>query len=146
MNKKKQHKPYLFVQRFCEDKDDVLVFVGCPDSETASKLAKKALTDKTLAENLKDIEHHWDVDGSVQKLKNDKTGKVAFIMSLKPFRDEWDWYCTLIHELHHLVFFAVQEGRNAWKEMEFLAYTQENLFNQIRSKIAGEMKFTKWEL
>lgn len=139
-------RPYCFLQRFAMGEEAVSVFIGCQNDDTAYKLAKKMLTDQSLAEGIRDGKHPWELPGCVRKLVNDKKNKTAYVLSVQAFKDNWDWYETLIHELHHLVQFSIAEARGAEKEIEFLAYAQGELFREIRRKCQGVQTFNKYEL
>lgn len=56
------------------------------------------------------------------------------LISLHQFEDDWDFWETLIHELHH----AVEHTANVLNfegEQEAKAYLQQDLFRRIRRKI-----------
>lgn len=64
----------------------------------------------------------------------------ASLLWLKTWKDDWEHYETLIHELHHAVHFMLGKLRLMNDEAEALAYQQEWMFRQLRRRLRHELK------
>ena len=59
------------------------------------------------------------------------------LLWLKDWKNDWEHYDTLLHELNHAVYFILGNSRLMNAEPEGLAYQQEYLFREIRHKLAN---------
>jgi hypothetical protein len=59
-----------------------------------------------------------------------------FILALKPLEDDWNYWETLIHEVHHIVE-QISKEKMFITEIEAKAYLQGYIFNKVRRKIMG---------
>ena len=123
----------IFVQSTHIYRNDILV---CVDAtwEDVTKFAKPEL--------IKKIEPYKNLFNEV--LLGKQMGYAVncdgwLFLILPKFKDNWDYWEVLIHELHHIVFY-LSETKMLEKEMEAQAYLFEWLFRQIRRKLQGVEK------
>jgi len=146
MKKKKQKKnvPFAFIQDFGTYQDDMFVIVGAKSREDIVKVAKSARIKKSLIKYLSegDIGTDFKEAGSIVSFTQDGTENM--VLFLHYWKNCWDFWETLMHELHHVVHFHIAVARRMEKEAEALAYQQEYLFRSIRRKLQGTRKFKKY--
>ena len=81
--------------------------------------------DKTVEHDLtKNKGYFWSFEG-------------RSVLAVREYADRWEWWETLMHELHHAVHLINGEERGQEKELEALAYQQEYLFRAIRRRLQG---------
>jgi hypothetical protein len=133
---------YTFTQ-FCETFEiEIVCFIGL-DYEDILKEVNKKLYNNEFKECIKK-------DGTLEKYIEKDLGffthykdKGFMTLWMKEYKDEWDFYEILLHELHHGVH-IISESRGFMDEMEAKAYLFQYLFREIRRKIQNkELKNAK---
>ena len=132
-SKKRPPLKFAFWQDWGTYDNQSLVCVGLDRDDVLSH-AKRLNAKRWFIEWLRD-------DPEVQEFfNNSQLGgffghhRGASILWLKEFRDEWPFYETLMHELHHAVFYLLEGNNGMHAEMEAQAYQQGFLFRQIRRR------------
>ncbi len=130
-----------WVQQTAQWRKDIFVSTGYSAAEILAGIKKAKVKDWML----KHVEAHQEdwkklIDMNCAFVScEEKHG--ALIIRLRPYRDSWDFWETLIHELSHAVDF-IAERINIEKETEAKAYLQEFLFREIRRKLIGAQKYS----
>ena len=123
-------KAKVFLQDIPPYEQNLLVCSGV----TKSKQVMDFVTNKEVKQWVKDNGQKF------ADILNDKKQGYAInhdnflILIIKPYKNHWDWYETLLHELNHIVFW-ITEAKSLQGEMEAQAYLQEWLFREIRRKL-----------
>ena len=132
MKKKvKKIKSRIFVQKANPYRYEILVSVGATGKQVARFLAKGSHR-KYVEENL---EYFDEIIEGKFLGRAIHVKQIKFMALVLPrFKNEWDYYESLIHELNHIVYF-ISDDRTFKDEMEAQAYLQEHLFHEIRRKI-----------
>ena len=122
-------KVRVFIQDCPPYNHTVLVCSGV----TSSKQIEKVITTKKV---LKWVKENGQVFADV--LNNKKEALAInydkfLILILKPYKNDWKFWDTLLHELNHIVF-CLSEMKMLQTEMEAQAYLHEYLFREIRRK------------
>ena len=122
-------KVRVFIQDCPPYNHTVLVCSGV----TSSKQIEKVITTKKV---LKWVKENGQVFADV--LNNKKEALAInhdkfLILILKPYKNDWQFWDTLLHELNHIVF-LLSEMKMLQTEMEAQAYLHEYLFREIRRK------------
>ena len=122
-------KGIVFVQDCPPYSHNVLVCSGV----TSSKQIEKVISTKKV---LKWVKENGQVFADV--LNNKKEALAInhdkfLILILKPYKNDWKFWDTLVHELNHIVFW-LSEMKMLQTEMEAQAYLCEYLFREIRRK------------
>lgn len=130
----KKMRKIIFVQDYGTHTDQLLVCVGVSNKEIIAYCKNKK--NKIVPEFADWVEKTID-EKTIEKNKgtfawNDNMN--GTVLHLKKNEDTWDFWETLIHELHHAVeHFRVKKAMQ--DEPEALAYQQEYLFRSIRKKL-----------
>ena len=125
--------PLIFIQPIDPYREDVVVACDIPQNEIIKWLKKQKIrkdfldwvkTDKDVFEVLKKNEavFCWN-----EKVRGN-------MIILKNYQDNWKFWETLMHEIHHLIF-NISKRKMLSDEMEAQAYLFENLFHSIRRKL-----------
>jgi len=132
--KKRIKKPIIFIQNCGIYNNDIVVSSGADKKQIIAWLKKQ----KNVAKDaIKWIEK--ETEGLERYKINEGTvlyDSGRFLLLLKPYDDNWEYWEVLIHELHHIVF-DIAEIKSFEKETEAQAYLQAYLFNKIRRKLQG---------
>lgn len=132
MAKKTTKKPFKhkFIQEWGTYANDTLVYVGMSRDEIVKDI-KKYEDNEDLVANLMNEEtlKAFSGRGFVLREKN-KT-----ILWLNDWDNDWEYIEVLVHEIHHLVQLICVDIRNMSGEIEGLAYQQEYLLKEIRTKL-----------
>ncbi len=134
----KKPKKVIFVQGWGIWQHDTLVLVGASLLDGLAYAKKKKLKKEyvnwlaSLVEEYPDKHNLHTDQGAVFSSSAGRT-----LLMLKEFRNDWDYWETLLHEIIHLIDFVISEQVNASNEKEARAYTAEYLFRQIRRKVSG---------
>lgn len=130
-------KPFGFVQDWGTFPDQTLVVIGVKSKNDIIEIARKVGGHKKLLEKLKDMgEPPLECAGFFEYL-GDGCGSILY---MKTYKDDWTFWGTLMHELHHAVFYTLQRHRSMDAEKEALAYAQQDLFQNIRRKLQFPQK------
>ena len=130
--KKEKSFKKIFVQGYGTHTDQILVAVGVSRKEILSYLKKVKARPEYIDFIKKTDDKFFENKGTFAW--NDKVD--GTILYLKKYEDLWDFWETLIHELHHAIeHFRVKKAMQ--DEPEALAYQQEFLFRAIRRKLQG---------
>lgn len=120
---------YHFIQDWGTFDNDTLVCVGMTKDEILSVIA-------TFHDSYRFVE--W----FRKNAPNDECTKGYFmefeaksVLSIKVYGDAWEFWETLIHELHHAVHIVLGHNRGMEEEKEALAYQQQFLFHEMRKKL-----------
>ena len=140
MKRKTKQKKFVFLQDIDPYFADVLVCAGV-SLEEAKRFVKKEFKPsfrKPFAEWLDSDKELFDT-----LLRKEMKGytifdkkKIYLAILLQEVQDDWQYWETLMHELHHLVE-HVSNVRMLDDEIEAKAYLQEHLFRSIRRKLQG---------
>jgi hypothetical protein len=106
------------------------------------------LTYERIVEEMKSNDFHEDVIKAFSKAKP-RSGANAWcwfeegrsLLWIEDWRTDLDHLTTLVHETNHLVF-QVARDKGAEEEMEFQAYQQEYLFENIVKKLSAKDEST----
>lgn len=133
----KSKPPKIFVQECNPYEQDVLVAVDATKKDVMKFFAHK---------HANPIFTKW-IKGNYDELKdlikNKNAGFVwndevpgAWILFLKPLKDNWEYWETLMHEVHHIV---LKLAKDKWmlEETEAQAYIFEYIFRSICRKLQG---------
>lgn len=140
MKKKKEKMLKEYIDYIPIDiyKSGLFVVAGVTDKNKVFKWLKKnkahIVTSKAILE---------EFDKITESLKDDVLGLHMYVVEtnhkiifLKTPKNCWDYWETLMHELHHMVYYETKES-SLEKETEAQAYLFEYLFRTIRRKISG---------
>lgn len=142
-------KPYAFIQDWGVFPEQTMVVIGTRNPDNYGKLIRKLHATPAMA---KEIVEKLKQEGEMGK---DTDKGFFFFLNLTrnrfsclyfkewPKKAAWENYETLIHELHHAVYFILGECRGLMKEPEAQAYMVEGLFHSIRRKLDGLDKCEK---
>lgn len=136
--KEKMLKEYIDYIPIDIYKSGLFVVAGVTDKEKIKKWLKQIkahpVTSKSIIEELDRIIEGLagDVNG-LHMYVVDTGHKVIFLRTPK---NSWDYWETLMHELHHMVYYETKAS-SLEKETEAQAYLFEYLFHTIRRKISG---------
>ena len=125
--------PLIFIQPIDPYREDIVVACDIPQNEIVKWLKKRKVrkdfldwvkTDKNIFEVLEENEaiFCWN-----EKIKGN-------MIILKNYQNNWKFWETLMHEIHHLVL-KVSERKMMSGEMEAQGYLFEYLFYSIRRKL-----------
>jgi len=113
--------------------NEVLVAIDSNYNEIVSFLKKKKLSLEGFEKNKKIIEKNCAYQGSVMMFKNG-----YLLLQIKKYRNSWDWYEVLIHEVCHVTQY-IFENREI-KDDEAFAYQLEYLFKTVRMRVQQKIK------
>ena len=131
-------KELIFVQDTGVYNDEILVVAGITDKTKVLSFLKRYKADKKFSEWIAQDFDIW-IEGIKKENKasfcfnKDANGIVLILCSPK---DTWDYWETLMHEVHHAVF-NLSVRKSLIEEMEAQAYLMEYLFRSIRRKLQG---------
>ena len=133
----------MWVENIDPYEHELLVLVGMEDKKALFRFLKKIHALPKFAEWLLK-----DFDSFVKDLREKNKGQFCWsdtapghMLMLRPYQCTWDYWETLIHELHHVVQ-KVASLKVFLEEKEAQAYLQEHLFHSIRRKLQGIEKIT----
>ena len=130
-------KTKIFTQNCGTYSDQILVICGATKKETYAYLKKvKANVDFTewVLNDFSDWENRTKKQNYALFCWHEEVeGCVLF---LKPLKDSWEYWETLMHECHHVTFHLAKK-KMFQDEIENQAYLFEYLFRSIRRKICG---------
>lgn len=133
--RKSKKKSIMFVQDLGFYTDEVLVLSGVTDKKEVFKYLKKTKVNVKFAKYVLEEFDSWN-----EKMKLNLGlycwGEFGKVLVLRGIKDDWDYWQTLMHELHHLVT-HVSQIKGFQSEMENQAYLFEYLFKSIRRKLQG---------
>jgi hypothetical protein len=131
-------KELLFIQKCGHYSNEILVLAGVQDKKTVFRFLKKKKVKKESSKWVLENFDEWN-----EEMKEKQKGLVCFnteikclVLVLRKPDDSWDYWTSLLHEVHHLVYeishqkYFVDEGENQ-------AYLFEFLFTEIRRKLMG---------
>lgn len=131
---KKQH----WIQPTYQWRKDILVTSGCSPKEILV-IAKKYKAQPHVIRFIEDSQKRWEemINGAgVNAFAAMEEERGIFVIRMPDYEDTWDFWETLIHELHHVVEFMA--GRLKFEnEVESKAYLHEFLFRNMRKKFMG---------
>lgn len=130
-------KTKIFTQDCGTYSDQILVICGATKKETHAYL-KNVKANKDFSEwvlnDFSEWENRTKAQNSALFCWNEKVeGCVLF---LRPLKDCWEYWETLMHECHHATLHLAKK-KMFQDEMENQAYLFEYLFRSIRRKICG---------
>lgn len=143
--KKKISQTTIFVQDCGPWRQEFFVAINATRTQVLG-WAKKNKIAPDIIEELEDKKNeHWnDLSlGSVRTLAQfcwDDTTHIG-ILYMRDYQDVWEYWETLIHELHHVVS-RIMKNKGTHDDLEPGAYLQEWLFRQIRHKLQGVEKIS----
>ena len=129
----KKKNPIIFIQPIDPYKTDALIACDISQEEIVKWLKKQKVrkdfldwveTDKNTFEVL---EKNMAIFCWNEKIRGN-------MIILKNYKDSWEFWETLMHEIHHLVF-EMSKRKMMLEEMEAQAYLFEHLFHSIRRKL-----------
>ncbi len=130
-------KPKIFIQQCGSYTNEVLVICGASKNETFLFL-KKVRAIKAFAKWVLEDYDEWH-----EKLKKNTSGMfcyndkvMGYVMVLRPHKDNWNYWETLMHEVHHLVLHTAKM-KGFLEEPENNAYLFDFLFRNLRRKLQG---------
>lgn len=129
-------KPIIFIQPIDPYRQDMIVAAGATKNDIL-RFCKKKKVIKEFIDIIKDAEAF-----NIQKEKLgvfywEKKGEhLLFLLLLRPFKDVWEYWECLIHELAHTVQ-KLAEDKMMEDEDEARAYLQDFLFRSIRRRLQG---------
>ena len=137
MKKTRKDKPIIFVQKCVPYGDEFLVAAGATEEEVY-KWGRKHLR-KKMIDWLKTDRRIWEIFKTSNGVFawDNKIG-VAFLL-LRPYRNDWEYWDTLIHETAHIIQWESDKKLFA-DEYEARAYFQENIFREIRRALEDNKK------
>ena len=127
--------PIIFIQKANIFGEEFLVCSGA-DKKTILSFCKKNKINKQATEWIEtdnEIFSLFESNSAVYCWHNDI--RVGLLL-LGAYKDTWEFWETLIHEICHIVD-RVSEHKRMEKEMEAKAYLFEYLFRNIRRKLQG---------
>ena len=131
MKSKKKQKPIVFLQDTGIYSNEIVLSFGASKEEILKYLKSHKIKKEAI---------EWiEKDENLFKIFSENNACLAFdrgrmIGLFKHFEDTWEFWETLIHELHHAVNYLT-ENKRMEKEVEAQAYLQEYLFRSIRRKL-----------
>lgn len=122
---------------------EICIIVGMTHDE-AVKEAKKQKCTKKFIEDLE-----WETakelcDKVADKIASTQGAVVrvndeSYFVFLKPYKNDWEYFDTLSHELFHLVQF-MGDILKFWDDVEPPAYLHTWLFKELRRVLSGNKK------
>lgn len=122
-------KPIVFIQSCPPYSHTVLICSGVTSSKQIEKVTSTEKVLKWVKDNGQIFADVLNGKTEAMSVNHDK----FLILILKPYKNKWIFWDTLVHELNHIVFW-LSEMKMLEKEMEAQAYLQEYLFREIRRK------------
>lgn len=125
-----------FLQETAQWRKDIFVCSGMSAKEILTGI-KRFKPKKWILDFVESKQKDWQelIDNGCAFVAMEGTHG-AFIVCLRPFSDNWEFWETLVHELAHLVD-GMAERQHFQNETEARAYLQEFLFREIRRKLMG---------
>ena len=108
--------------------NEILVAIGSNYNEIISFLKKKKLSLDGFEKHKEVIEKNCTYRGSAMMFKNG-----YLLLQIEKYREEWDWYEVLMHEVCHVVQY-IFEHREI-EDDEAFAYQLEYLFKTVRRRV-----------
>ena len=130
----KKQKPIIFIQDCGIFSNDVLVASGAGQQQILKFLKSRKHIPKEAIKWIEGETRAFKLLDENKGVSGWKDGRLLLL--LRPVNDDWDYWETLLHEVHHLVS-AVVRYKRMWKEIEAQAYFAEYLFRHIRRKLMG---------
>lgn len=131
--KSKKSEPLIFFQDCGIFSNEIVVSLGAGKEEVLSFLDKHCCSSEARAWIEKqDKEMFESIDEDHQGMVCHEDGRLLLL--LRPFENSWEYWETLLHELHHITLFLAQE-KKMLAEFEGQAYLQGYLFKSIRRKL-----------
>ena len=140
MKKKKEKmlKEYIDFIPIDIYRSGLFVVAGVTNKDKVKKWLKQNKAHPTTSEAILE-----EFDNITKSLQSNVSGLHMYvketnhkIIFLKTPKNSWDYWETLMHELHHMVYYETKES-SLEKETEAQAYLFEYLFHTIRKKISG---------
>ena len=136
---KRKPKPVIFIQPLDPYRHDLFVVAGATKADLL-RFCKKAKVIKECVEVIKE-----DADKMFSTIESTqlalffwakKKHHIFFMLFLRPYKDVWEYWETLIHELAHVVQKLASEKMMEGED-EARAYLHEFLFRSVRRKLQG---------
>lgn len=133
--KKKKLVKLCFIQDWGTFTMQTLVCIGMTYNEIVAEMKKRDLNGiKDFIKENEDEKDYFDIGN------NHQSGMFwhcenRSVLWLEEFKDDWNFYETLMHEVHHAVQCLLADRKSMSEEIEALAYQQEFLFHNIRRTI-----------
>src|SRR3990167_10220766 len=116
-------KPIIFVQDCGTYTDEILVCIGASKKQILAYCKKEGVK-KNFTDWISTDEAIFDVLKKSKAAYAWNDGVQGTILLLKSYEDTWDFWETLLHELHHMVH-VFSRRKIMQEEMEGQAYLQE---------------------
>ena len=131
--RKKSKKPIIFIQDTGTYSNELIVCAGGTKEDVLKHFKKRRDVKKNALEWL--TAKAWEVFKEHKAVTyTDDSGRAIIVTRV--YEDTWDYWETLMHELHHYVR-SFSQWKLMEKEDEALAYLHEYLFRSIRRKLQG---------
>jgi len=129
-------KPHIFTIPVAPFKQDMVVMVGITCKQFFAWNKKNGFI--TFDEDRKDIEQVFEDHKNSNGFTAFIPGRPILLWLADYSYANWGRMETLIHELHHAVYF-ISKHYGTDDEMEFQAHLQINLFESIRIRLANKI-------
>ena len=132
--RKKFKKPIIFIQDTGTYLNELIFCAGGTKNDVIKYLKARRDVKTNTSEWIEKVKA-WEMLAEKKAVTySDDSGRA--IITTRFYEDTWDYWETIMHELHHYV-----RSFSQWKLMEeedeALAYLQEYLFHAIRRKLQG---------
>lgn len=131
--KKRKNKPIVFTQECGIYTDQILVCVGA-SKQLVFNYFKKNKVSADFSKWVLGSDFFNDIQAKHKGLFAWNTDIEGCCIFLRPFENTWDYWETLMHEVHHVVEHLAKKKMFS-DEVENKAYLHEFLFRSIRRKL-----------
>ena len=136
--KKVKKQKVAYIQKWGTYDVDTLVIVGMTPKEILRYIRRIKVKDfivKEFEKDIPDLEKNWMVAEKHTGLLWSNDSFVANLLWFPSWKNDWEHWDTLVHELSHAVHAVLGKHKNMMGEDEAKAYQLEFLFREIRRKL-----------